>query len=170
MLYPLSGKSRTIGQLLTTFHLLFVALDPFTIESAWILQTAARILQTFEQADCRTAWLVTATADECRLFLGPLGQRDTDLRRPRPSGGEGVRPRTAARHCPLGMHGKVYDAAEGWHPLRVARRDRGPGQACQWLAPAIPGPRDPGAVRGLAGTGLRGSSNLSSDGPPFSSI
>ena len=75
LLTPLQGKARTIGQLLTTFHLLFVALDPFTHESSWILPTAARILQNFEQADCRIAWLVTGAEDECRQFLGPWASR-----------------------------------------------------------------------------------------------
>src|ERR1700732_1863289 len=60
-LTPLRGQPRTVAQLLTTFHLLFVALDPFTHESAWILETAARILEGFEQADVRIAWLVTGT-------------------------------------------------------------------------------------------------------------
>ncbi len=53
VLTPIQGKSRTVEQLLTTFHLLLVAIDPFTNQSAWILETAGRILQTFEQADCR---------------------------------------------------------------------------------------------------------------------
>src|SRR3954453_21554491 len=39
-LTPLNGPRRTVAQLLTNFHLCFVALDPFTNESAWILPTA----------------------------------------------------------------------------------------------------------------------------------
>ncbi|NCY17386.1 MAG: hypothetical protein EBX39_11590, partial [Actinobacteria bacterium] len=34
------------------------ALDPFTLESSWILETAGRILTAFHGADCRVAWLV----------------------------------------------------------------------------------------------------------------
>src|SRR5204863_1164083 len=70
-LTPLNGPRRTVAQLLVTFHLCFVALDPFTHESAWILPTAARILAVFDQADVRVAWLVTGTAEEARMFLGP---------------------------------------------------------------------------------------------------
>src|SRR2546423_11008087 len=73
-LAPLTGPSLTVGELLTMFDLCFVALDPFTHESAWILETAGRILTTFDQADVRVAWLVTSTADECRQFLGPWGR------------------------------------------------------------------------------------------------
>ncbi len=71
VLTPINGQGRTVEQWLTTFHLVFVALDPFTYESAWLLETAARTLGTFEQADCRVSWLVTGTPDECRQFLGP---------------------------------------------------------------------------------------------------
>src|SRR5207248_10613057 len=71
-LTPINGAGRSVAQLLTTFHLCFVALDPFTNESAWILPTAARILQVFEQADVRVAWLMAgATPEESREFLGP---------------------------------------------------------------------------------------------------
>src|SRR5947209_19892817 len=70
-LTPLNGPSRTVAQLLTNFHLCFVALDPFTNESAWILPTAARILSVFQEAGVRIAWLVTGTPEECRVFLGP---------------------------------------------------------------------------------------------------
>ena len=72
LLTPINGKPRSVRELLLMFHLVFVALDPFTNESAWILPTAARILTVFDQADCRVAWLVAgATPEECRLFLGP---------------------------------------------------------------------------------------------------
>src|SRR5207302_8586454 len=70
-LTPINGPGRTVAELLTTFHLCFVALDPFTNESAWILPTAARILTVFEQADVRVAWVVAGTPRECRMFLGP---------------------------------------------------------------------------------------------------
>src|SRR3954454_15572345 len=70
-LTPLNGPRRTVAQLLTTFHLCFVALDPFTNESAWILPTAARILTVFAEADVRISWVVTSTAEEARTFLGP---------------------------------------------------------------------------------------------------
>ena len=70
VLMPINGKPRTVKELLLMFHLVFVALDPFTYESAWILPTAARILTVFDQADCRVAWLVAgATPEECETFI-----------------------------------------------------------------------------------------------------
>jgi hypothetical protein len=153
LLSPLNGKARTVGQLLTTFHLLFVALDPFTIESSWILESAARILQTFEQADCRTAWLVTATPDECRMFLGPwateiLTFADPDRAAVKEFGLERL---PAIVH--LGMHGKVYAAAEGWHPSEWRMVTDELAKIVRWRAPDFPGPKDPGPFDGSLALG-----------------
>ena len=73
MLTPIDGEGRTVGEWLTTFHLAFVALDPFTNESAWILPTAIRVLETFEQADVRVALLVAGGGEEagCSSARGP---------------------------------------------------------------------------------------------------
>jgi hypothetical protein len=152
-LSPLRGQPRTVGELLTTFHLLFVALDPFTHESAWILETAARILQVFEQADCRVAWLMACTADEARMFLGPWATEiqtftDPDRVAIRNFGLERL---PAIVH--LGMEGKVVGAAEGWHPAEwrvvVVRLAKILG----WRAPVFPGPRDPGPFVGSRALG-----------------
>ena len=70
-LQPLNGDARPLEEWLTTFHLASVVLDPFTNESAWILPTAVRILRQFGGASVRTNFVVTATAQETREFLGP---------------------------------------------------------------------------------------------------
>ncbi|MCB0972836.1 MAG: hypothetical protein KDA97_15120, partial [Acidimicrobiales bacterium] len=59
-LTAIGGQTRTIGEWTTTFQLLTVVIDPYTHESAWLLETAGRILSTFSGADCRVAWTVTA--------------------------------------------------------------------------------------------------------------
>jgi hypothetical protein len=153
LLSPLKGKPRTVDQLLTTFHLLFVALDPFTIESAWILPTAGRIVQTFEQADCRIAWLLTATPDECRQFLGPWAEEIMTFADPdRVAVKEfGLERLPAIVH--LGMHCKVYAAAEGWHPEEWKRVTDNLAKLLSWQAPVFPGPRDPGPFDGSAALG-----------------
>jgi hypothetical protein len=153
LLSPLKGKPRTVDQLLTTFHLLFVALDPFTIESAWILPTAGRIVQTFEQADCRIAWLLTATPDECRQFLGPWAEEIMTFADPdRVAVKEfGLERLPAIVH--LGMHGKVYAAAEGWHPEEWKRVTDNLAKLLSWQAPVFPGPRDPGPFDGSPALG-----------------
>ena len=50
MLQPLKGDARPLREWLTTFHLASVVIDPFTNESAWILETAARVLHQFADA------------------------------------------------------------------------------------------------------------------------
>ena len=47
---PIQGEGRTLEQWLTTFHLVSVVIDPYTNESAWILDTAARIMRNFTGA------------------------------------------------------------------------------------------------------------------------
>ena len=52
-----------------------VVLDPFTNESAWILPTAARVLEGFRGSDARVNLVVTCTRSEARDFLGPLTEQ-----------------------------------------------------------------------------------------------
>jgi len=66
---PLQGDSRPLGDWVTTFHLAVVVLDPFTHESSWIIDTAARILECYNAADVRTAWLVPAPTKKQSSFL-----------------------------------------------------------------------------------------------------
>ncbi len=153
VLTPIQGKPRTVGQLLTTFHLLFVALDPFTNQSAWILPTAGRILQSFEQADCRIAWLLTATADECRQFLGPwatdiLTFADPDRVAVKEFGLERL---PALVH--VGMQGKVEGAAEGWHPAQWKAVTDRLGKTLSWQGPNFPTSKDPGPFEGSPALG-----------------
>ncbi len=153
VLTPIQGKSRTVKQLLTTFHLLLVAIDPFTNQSAWILETAGRILQTFEQADCRIGWLVTATADECRQFLGPWANEmmtfaDPDRIAVKEFGLERL---PALVH--LGMEGKVEAAAEGWHPAEWKAVTDHLAKVLSWKGPNFPTSKDPGPFEGSPALG-----------------
>src|SRR3954463_9629766 len=69
VLTPVGRKGHTVREWLTTFELLFCAVDPFAHESAWILPTARRILTVYDEADCRVAWLCTGTDNEAKMFL-----------------------------------------------------------------------------------------------------
>src|SRR3954464_14217747 len=152
-LTPINGAGRSVAQLLTTFHLCFVALDPFTNESAWILPTAARILQTFEQADVRVAWLVTATPAECRMFLGPWAREILTFADPDRAAVKafGLERLPALVH--LGMDGQVKGSAEGWHPAEWRAVTEKLARITSWLAPSIPGPNDPGPFDGSPAAG-----------------
>ena len=154
MLTPLAGTSRTVGQLLTTFHLLLIVLDPYTNESSWILPTAARVIKTFEQADCRVAILITAdTPGDARQFLGPMVdevQTFTDAKR-EVVAALGLERLPALVH--LNMAGEVQNAAQGWHPLEWRRVCDELAKVMSWSSPAIPTAKDPGPFEGSPARG-----------------
>ncbi|HVE47851.1 MAG TPA: hypothetical protein VNA57_14025 [Acidimicrobiales bacterium] len=148
LLSPLNGPPRSVRQWLTNFHLVFVAVDPFSRQSRWIVPTAARILSNFDQADCRVAWLVTGTPDECRTFLGEwcdkiLTFSDPDLTAVK---GFGLERLPALVH--LGIDGSIAGASEGWDPLAWRQIMANLAKIMAWLPPSIPGPGDPGPFAG----------------------
>ena len=74
-LTAITGDIASLDDWLTTFQLAVVVIDPFTSESAWLLDTAGELLIEFTGADCRVAWVVTADADDARTFLGPWAEQ-----------------------------------------------------------------------------------------------
>lgn len=147
-LRPINGEARSLSEWLTTFHLVFVALDPYTNESAWLLRTAAKILSVFQDADCRIAWLVAADPADCRRFLGPLSREILTFADP---------DRTAIKEFGLerlpamvhvGMDAKVINAAEGWNPAEWRAVSEHLARMMSWRFPMIPAPRDPGPFEG----------------------
>src|SRR5437764_2352835 len=143
-LTPLNGPRRTVAQLLTTFHLCFVALDPFTNESAWILPTAARVLSVFQEADVRIAWLVTATPEECRMFLGPWAREILTFSDPDRAAVKGFGLERLPALVLLGMNGEVEGVAEGWHPSQWRAVTERLAKITGWLPPNMPVAADPG--------------------------
>ncbi|MEO6121834.1 MAG: hypothetical protein ABIW46_02265 [Acidimicrobiales bacterium] len=143
ILTPINGEGRSISQWTTTFHLVFVALDPYARQSRWLLPTAARILLTFREADCRIAWLATADADKCRSFLGPWADEVLTFTDPE---------RTVVRdlgleRLPALVHlandGSLVDAAEGWDPARWREITKRLAKMMAWLPPTVPLTSDP---------------------------
>lgn len=148
LLTPVGGKGRTVSQWLTTFHLLVIALDPFTNESAWILPTASRIIKTFEQSDCRVALLVAADDRDCRRFLGPITDEVLTFADPARDAIKGF----GFEHLPaivhLAMDGTVVNAAEGWQPTQWRQVTEPLSRLLRWSTPSIPVPKDPGPFEG----------------------
>ena len=138
-----------MSQLLTTFHLLLIVLDPYTNESSWILPTAARVIRTFEQADVRVAILIAAdTENDARQFLGPMAEEvmtfvDSKREAVKALGLERL---PALVHLDLG--GGVVSAAEGWHPMQWRAACEKLAKSMSWSAPAIPTAKDPAPFEG----------------------
>ncbi len=147
-LIPITGRPRTVREFLTTFHLLFVAVDPSNVRSRWIVPTAARVLSEYEQADCRVAWLVAGDAADARKFLGRWATdimtfADPDLKAVK---GFGLATLPAVVH--LGQNGTVVNAVEGWDPPAWIALTSELSRQMSWSRPHIPVAGDPGPFDG----------------------
>lgn len=152
-LTTLRGQSHTLLEWLTTFHLVAVLLDPFTSESAWLLPSVARILRTYDEADCRVALVVTCTAEEAHQFLGPYAKEFLTFVDPDRAVVKGL----DLERLPALVHIRhdlsIAGAAEGWHPSEWRTITENLSRAMSWSRPIIPGPRDPGAYEGTPALG-----------------
>jgi hypothetical protein len=148
------GETRPLSDWLTIFNLLAVVIDPYTLESGWIIPTAARIFNHYAEADVRCGFVVTADADGAGEFLGPYADQWYVLLDPERAfvGGTGL------EHLPALVHLRqdctLAGVAEGWDPvawaavLDVVERDMA------WRTqPVLPHPADPGAFAGTPALG-----------------
>ena len=146
----LGGEPRTLEEWVTTFHLAVVAIDPYTDQSAWILETAGRVLANFAEADCRVGWLVTADGDDARAFLGPWADRFLTLLDPSKAVVKGL----GLERLPAFVHIRqdlaVVGAAEGWRPKEWESVAENLGRVMSWSHPVIPLPGDPTPFEGTA--------------------
>lgn len=147
-LTALDDEERTLDDWLTTFQMAAVVLDPYTHESAWILDTARRILAHFRGADSRVAFIVAGTVDEARQFLGPITKEFMTLADPDRS----VVTALGVEHLPAFVHlrqdGTVIAAAGGWDPAAWRAVADAVAARNSWSAPLVPGPGDPAAYPG----------------------
>ncbi len=152
-LTPLNGEPHPIRGWVTTFHLAFVALDPYTYESAWLLETAGRILRHYDQADCRVAWVITCTAPEARQFLGPWADEILTFVDP----DREVVKAFGLELLPAFVHVRqdlsVAGAAEGWDPPAWREVAAELSRVMSWSRPVIPAAGDPAPYEGSPALG-----------------
>lgn len=134
-LQPLTGPARPIEEWLTTFHLASVVIDPYTVESAWVLQAAARILRAFRGASARVNFVVTAPEADARAFLGPLADEflvfvDPDRALVKALGLEAL-----PAYVFIYEDGTVGAAAEGWDPKAWGKVSELIASTTSWTAP-----------------------------------
>ncbi len=147
VLDSIHGKPYAVRDWLTSYPLLLVSLDPYTHESAWILETAGRFLDHFTPANVRTAWLCTTDADGCRQFLGPWAEKfltfaDDDRTVINALGIERL-PALTAVYSDLS-----YATASGWDPTAWREVTAHLAKLLSWSRPMIPRPGDPLPYRG----------------------
>jgi len=148
VLTPLTGEPRRVDDWVTLFPLALVALDPYTYESAWLLEEAGRILSSFTAADVRVGWLVTATADEARSFLGPWAERLLTFTDPDRAAIKGLGLATLPAFVIIDMAAKVPAVAEGWDPVQWRAAVGHLSTILEWSKPSIPGAGAPGPYPG----------------------
>lgn len=152
-LAPLDGEARPLGDWLTTFHLASVVLDPYTNESAWVLDSAVRILEEFRGADVRVNFVVTADDDDAKAFLGPLTDRflvycDPDRTLVQAMGLEQLPAFVFTR-----VDREVVATAQGWNGADWHAVAEAIAATTKWNVPTIPAPGDPGAFAGTPAAG-----------------
>ena len=147
VLDSLRGEGYPLRDWLTSYPLLLVALDPYTHESAWILETAGRLLEHYAPSDIRVGWLAATDDDGCRQFLGPWAERFLTFTDP---------DREAALAFGLErLPGLVHiradgfvDAVDGWDPDGWRQIATQLSKILSWSRPMIPGPGDPTPFQG----------------------
>lgn len=151
---PLNGSSRPLSDWLTTFPLACVVLNPYTHESAWILETSKRILENFREAGCRTCWLVTCSHEDARRFLGPYTDLILTFVDPEASVVAGL----GVEHTPafllVRQDGTVTAKAEGWNPDGWRTVANAIADLTHWNRPTIPTPNDPAPYPGTPTKGI----------------
>ena len=152
-LAPINGEARTIDEWLKTFQLALVVLDPYTNESSWILETAGRILRHFTGADCRVAFVVTASADDARQFLGPWAERLLTFADPDRAVVQALGLGEIPAFVQIRGDRKVVASAEGWDPYEWRAVAESLAAAMSWSAPLIPLQGDPSPYAGSSAQG-----------------
>jgi len=152
-LNPLQGDPRPLGDWVTTFHLAVVVLDPFTHESSWIIDTAARILASYNAADVRTAWLVTGTDEQARQFLGPMAEEFLTFADPERAFIKGLALDSLPAFVHIDHALNVVGAAEGWNPPEWRAVASTLSEQMSWSRPSIPEDGDPTPYPGTPSLG-----------------
>lgn len=150
---PLVGEARPLHEWTTTFHLASIVIDPYTNESAWILETAARILRHFSGAATRVNFIVTATPAEAKQFLGPLATEFLTFVDPDRVIVKQLGLQSLPAFVFVRGDASVPAAAEGWNPSEWRAVAQHIAETVQWSAPHIPMAGDPGVFAGTPALG-----------------
>jgi len=147
------AEPLTLRELLTTFHLVTVVLDPFTAESAWLLPTVGRILRVYDESDCRVSLTLTCDEVGARQFLGPYAKEFLTFVDPEREAVKAFELSTLPALVHVRQDLSIAGAAEGWDPDAWREVTEGLSLALAWAKPVIPGLRDPAPYPGTPALG-----------------
>lgn len=151
-LTAIGGETRTIDEWLTMFQLLTVVIDPYTKESAWLLETSGRVLENFRGADCRVAWTVTADEQDAKRFLGPWADRFLTFTDPDRELVRGLELERLPALAYIRQDLAIIGSAQGWKPQEWEHVGALVAKVNSWSFPQLPGPGDPGPFEGSPAT------------------
>lgn len=145
---------RPLSEWTTTFQLFVVALDPYTVQSAWVLPTAVRLLREYAESDCRVAFLMGCDTADARQFLGPLADEFMVFIDPDRTSmtGLGIDSLPALVH--VDQSPTVVGVAEGWNTEAWRQVATELSRVLGWTPPGLPNAADPAP---FAGTPVSGS-------------
>lgn len=152
-LTPLNGDGQTVSQWLSMFHLLIVALDPYTAQSSAILDTAERVLATFRGADVRTAFLCTADEQDASRYLGPLADQFLTFADPDRAAVSAMELDELPALVVVNQAGELEGVAEGWDPDAWQGVTDDLAEVMAWTGPLLPEAGDPPAFAGSRAKG-----------------
>ncbi|MEM7340378.1 MAG: hypothetical protein AAF467_17095 [Actinomycetota bacterium] len=142
VLDSIRGDGYPLRDWLTSYPLLLVAIDPYTHESAWILETAGRYLSHFSPSDIRVGWIATTDEDGCRQFLGPWAERFLTFADPEREAVMAL----GVERLPSLIHIRAdgfAQTADGWDPLAWREIAAVLAKILKWSRPVLPQPGDP---------------------------
>ena len=145
---PINGQARPFSEWLTTFPMLLGAIDPYTHESSWLLDTIHRVFTHYRGAGVRVAWLATAPADGTRKFLGPYADDFLTFTDPDYAAVKALGLGTLPALAFVKQDGTVAATAEGWDPTGWREVSEAIEVITDWTPIAIPGPGDPAPYAG----------------------
>jgi hypothetical protein len=152
-LKPLTGPARPIEEWLTMFHLASVVVDPYTVESAWVLRVAARILHNFQGSAARVNFVVTADEADARAFLGPLADEFLVFVDPERATVKALGLEQLPAFVFVLEDGTVAAAAEGWDAHTWGKVADVIASTTSWSRPTLPVAGDPAAYAGSPALG-----------------
>ncbi len=147
VLDSLRGEGYALRDWLTSYPMLLVAIDPYTHESSWILETAGRLLDHYAPADVRVGWVATTSEEGCRQFLGEWADRYLVF----PDPDRDVVSAFGVERMPalVYVRGDGWtEVVDGWEPTDWRNLAVQLSKQLQWTRPIIPRPGDPTPYRG----------------------
>lgn len=147
-LNPINGDPRPFSDWLTTFPMLVAAIDPYTHESSWLLDTIKRVFHHYKGAGVRVAWLATGPAEGVETFLGPYSEEFLTFSDDSRAAVKALGLSTLPALVLVRQDGEIIASAEGWDPTAWRTVSEELASRTGWTPIRVPGPNDPSPYSG----------------------